>query len=67
MTILTKNFVLRINFTFVSYTNANPYVFKEHAINVNAKTLTLTFVPSKNSVAFVNGIWITFHSKPWLH
>lgn len=56
MTILTKNFVLRINFTFVSYTNANPYVFKEHAINVNAKTLTLTFVPSKNSVAFVNGI-----------
>ncbi|KAG2677915.1 hypothetical protein I3843_12G121200 [Carya illinoinensis] len=54
MSVFTDNFVLLNNFTFKKYNGA--YMFKEYAINVTSDTLTLTFLPSNNSVAFVNAI-----------
>ncbi|KAJ4726250.1 Kinase family protein [Melia azedarach] len=53
-TVVTEKFVLLNNFTFK--TSKRSYVFKEYAINVTSDTLTLTFIPSNNSVAFVNAI-----------
>ena len=54
ITVLAENFVLLNNFSFeVSDTS---YMFKEYALHVNANTLTLTFVPSKDSIAFINAI-----------
>ncbi|KAF5461017.1 hypothetical protein F2P56_020846 [Juglans regia] len=54
MSVVTDKFVLLNNFTFKKYNGI--YMFKEYAINVTSDTLTLTFLPSNNSVAFVNAI-----------
>ncbi|XP_009342432.1 receptor-like protein kinase THESEUS 1 [Pyrus x bretschneideri] len=54
ITVVTDNFVLLNNFTFKNYNGS--YLFKEYAINVTSDTLTLNFIPSNNSVAFVNAI-----------
>ncbi|RVW36435.1 Receptor-like protein kinase THESEUS 1 [Vitis vinifera] len=54
ITVVTDSFVLLNNFTFKNYNGS--YLFKEYAINVTSDTLTLTFIPSNNSVAFVNAI-----------
>ncbi|XP_044472877.1 receptor-like protein kinase THESEUS 1 [Mangifera indica] len=53
-TVTTDQFVLLNNFTFKNYNGSS--MFKEYAINVTSDTLTLYFVPSNNSVAFVNAI-----------
>ncbi|PON68462.1 Mitogen-activated protein kinase kinase kinase [Trema orientale] len=54
MSVVTDDFVLLNNFTFKNYNGS--YMFKEYAINVTSDVLTLTFIPSNNSVAFVNAI-----------
>ncbi|KAJ7948602.1 Kinase family protein [Quillaja saponaria] len=54
ITVATDNFVLLNNFTFKNYNGS--YMFKEYAINVTSDTLTLTFIPSNNSVVFINAI-----------
>lgn len=54
MTVVTGNFVLLSNFTFRNYNGSS--LFKEYAINMTSDTLFLTFIPSNNSVAFVNAI-----------
>ncbi|XP_010278350.1 PREDICTED: receptor-like protein kinase THESEUS 1 [Nelumbo nucifera] len=54
ITVITDDFVLLNNFTFKNYNGS--YLFKEYAINVTSDTLVLTFIPSNNSVTFVNGI-----------
>lgn len=54
MSVVTGDFVLLNNFTFKNHNGS--YMFKEYAINVTSDTLTLTFIPSNNSVAFVNAI-----------
>ncbi|KAK3199159.1 hypothetical protein Dsin_022574 [Dipteronia sinensis] len=53
-TVATDKFVLLNNFTFKNFKGS--FMFKEYAINVTSNTLTLTFLPSNNSVAFVNAI-----------
>ncbi|KAK3003476.1 hypothetical protein RJ639_018232 [Escallonia herrerae] len=53
-TVVTENFVLLNNFTFKNYNGS--YLFKEFAINVTSDNLALTFIPSNNSIAFVNAI-----------
>ncbi|XP_044460450.1 receptor-like protein kinase THESEUS 1 [Mangifera indica] len=52
--VATEQFVLLSNFTFKSYNGSS--MFKEYAINVASDNLMLYFVPSNNSVAFVNAI-----------
>ncbi|KAJ1388857.1 Malectin-like carbohydrate-binding domain [Sesbania bispinosa] len=52
--VVTDEFVLLSNFSFRNYNDS--YMFKEYAINVTSDTLTLTFIPSNGSVAFVNAI-----------
>ncbi|GAB2284556.1 Receptor-like protein kinase THESEUS 1 [Dionaea muscipula] len=54
VTVVTDNFVLLSNFTFQRYDGS--YLFKEYAINVTCSSLTITFIPLSNSVAFVNAI-----------
>ncbi|KAK7272503.1 hypothetical protein RJT34_29137 [Clitoria ternatea] len=54
MTVVTDDFVLLGNFTFRNYNGS--YMFREYAINVTSDTLTVTFIPSNGSVAFVNAI-----------
>ncbi|KAL1346144.1 hypothetical protein AAHE18_08G169100 [Arachis hypogaea] len=54
VTVVTDNFVLLSNFTFRSYNGS--YMFREYAINVTSDTLTMTFIPSNGSIAFVNAI-----------
>ncbi|KAF3453630.1 hypothetical protein FNV43_RR04071 [Rhamnella rubrinervis] len=54
ITVVTDNFVLLNNFTFKNYNGS--YMFKEYAINVTSDVLTLTFIPSNNSVTFINAI-----------
>ncbi|KAJ1408511.1 Serine-threonine/tyrosine-protein kinase, catalytic domain [Sesbania bispinosa] len=54
ITVVTDDFVLLSNFTFNKYNGS--YMFKEYAINVTSDTLTVTFIPSNGSVAFVNAI-----------
>jgi len=54
ITVVTENFVLLSNFTFKNYNGS--YLFKEYAVNVTSGDMTLTFIPSNNSVAFVNAI-----------
>lgn len=54
ITVVADDFVLLNNFTFKSYNGS--YLFKEYAINVTSNTLTVTFIPSNNSVVFVNAI-----------
>ncbi|KAL0001122.1 hypothetical protein SO802_014903 [Lithocarpus litseifolius] len=54
MSVVTDNFVLLNNFTFNNYNGS--YMSKEYAINVTSNTLTLTFIPLNNSIAFINAI-----------
>ncbi|XWS09942.1 hypothetical protein CRYUN_Cryun39dG0033100 [Craigia yunnanensis] len=54
ITVVIDDFVLLNNFTFKNYNGS--FLFREYAINVTSDTLTLTFVPSNNSVSFVNAI-----------
>lgn len=54
VSVIAENFVLMNNFTFQKYNGS--YVFKEYAINVTSDSLIISFVPSNNSVAFVNAI-----------
>ncbi|CAL0303786.1 unnamed protein product [Lupinus luteus] len=54
ITMVTDDFVLLSNFTFRNYNGS--YMFKEYLVNVTSDTLTVTFIPSNGSVAFVNGI-----------
>ncbi|KAL3736219.1 hypothetical protein ACJRO7_025212 [Eucalyptus globulus] len=54
ITVVTDEFVLLNNFTFKNYNGS--YMWKEYAINVTSDTLSLTFIPSNNSVSFVNAI-----------
>lgn len=54
ITVVTDDFVLLNNFTFKNYNGS--YLFKEYSVNVTSDSLTLTFIPSNNSVAFANGI-----------
>lgn len=54
MSVVTDDLVLLNNFTFKNYKGS--YMFKEYAINVTSDTFTLTFIPSNNSVAFINAI-----------
>lgn len=53
--VVTENFVLLNNYTFKSY-NGSTHLFREYSINVTSDTLLLNFVPSNNSIAFVNAI-----------
>ncbi|XP_021758745.1 receptor-like protein kinase THESEUS 1 [Chenopodium quinoa] len=54
LTVVTENFVLLNNFTFENFKGS--YMWREFAINVDSKSLSLTFIPSNNSIAFVNAI-----------
>ncbi|XP_071701616.1 receptor-like protein kinase THESEUS 1 [Rutidosis leptorrhynchoides] len=55
LTVVTDNFVLLNNYSFKSY-NGSGYLFKEYSINVTSDSLLLSFVPSNNSIAFINAI-----------
>ena len=54
MSVVTDNFVLLNSFTFNNYNGS--YMSKEYAINVTSNTLTITFIPLNNSIAFINAI-----------
>ena len=54
ITVVTDDFVFLSNFTFRGYNGS--YMFREYAINVTSDTLTVNFIPSNGSVAFVNAI-----------
>ncbi|KAK9092383.1 hypothetical protein Syun_027294 [Stephania yunnanensis] len=54
ITVVTEDFVLLSNFTFNKYNGSS--LFKEYLINVATESLSITFIPSNNSVTFVNGI-----------
>ncbi|KAI3804800.1 hypothetical protein L1987_26612 [Smallanthus sonchifolius] len=54
-TIVTENFVLLNNHSFKNY-NDSKFISKEYSINVTSNTLLLNFIPSNNSIAFVNAI-----------
>ncbi|KAJ6776351.1 hypothetical protein OIU74_000516 [Salix koriyanagi] len=54
ITVATDDFVLLNNFTFKNYNGA--YMFREYSVNVTSDTLTLFFIPSNNSVTFINAI-----------
>lgn len=55
LTVVTENFVLLNNYTFKTYNGSN-HLFKEYSINVTSDSLLLNFVPSNNSLAFINAI-----------
>ncbi|KAI3755818.1 hypothetical protein L1987_55625 [Smallanthus sonchifolius] len=54
-TIVTENFVLLNNHSFKNYKDSK-FISKEYSINVTSNTLLLNFIPSNNSIAFVNAI-----------
>ncbi|KVI02257.1 Concanavalin A-like lectin/glucanase, subgroup, partial [Cynara cardunculus var. scolymus] len=54
-TVVTESFVLLNSYSFKSH-NGSSFVSKEFSINVTSNTLLLNFVPSNNSIAFVNAI-----------
>ncbi|KAK7244371.1 hypothetical protein RIF29_39192 [Crotalaria pallida] len=54
VTVVTDDFVLLSNFSFRNYNGS--YMFKEYTVNVTSDTLTVTFIPSNGSAAFVNAI-----------
>nr|GMC65991.1 receptor-like protein kinase FERONIA [Ipomoea batatas] len=57
--VTANEYTLLSNFSaFFSASVDNPVVQKEYVVNVNADRLNLTFIPSRNSFAFVNGIEI---------
>ncbi|XP_058073219.1 receptor-like protein kinase THESEUS 1 [Magnolia sinica] len=54
LTVVTENFVLLNNFTFKNQNQS--YLFKEYIVNVTSDSLSINFVPSNNSITFVNAI-----------
>ncbi|XP_068639596.1 receptor-like protein kinase THESEUS 1 [Aristolochia californica] len=54
LTVVTEAFVLLNNFTFKNQNT--PFLFKEYLIDVTTNLLTISFILSNNSVAFVNAI-----------
>ncbi|CAE6240172.1 unnamed protein product [Arabidopsis arenosa] len=54
ITVVTDDFVLLNNFSFNNFNGS--YIFKEYTVNVTSEFLTLSFIPSNNSVVFVNAI-----------
>ncbi|KAJ0983666.1 hypothetical protein J5N97_011921 [Dioscorea zingiberensis] len=54
LTVVTDDMVLINNFTFKNSNHSD--LFKEYSLNVTSDSLALTFIPSNNSVSFVNGI-----------
>nr|XP_043607301.1 receptor-like protein kinase THESEUS 1 [Erigeron canadensis] len=55
LSVVTENFVLLNNYSFKSY-NGSSHLFREYSINVTSDSLLLNFVPSNNSIAFINAI-----------
>ncbi|KAK1435675.1 hypothetical protein QVD17_01441 [Tagetes erecta] len=55
LTVVTENFVLLNNYTFKTYNGSN-HLFREYSINVTSDSLLLNFIPSNNSLAFINAI-----------
>ncbi|XP_031107376.1 receptor-like protein kinase FERONIA [Ipomoea triloba] len=57
--VTANEYTLLANFSAFLFASVdNPIVEKEYVVNVNADRLNITFTPSPNSVAFVNGIEI---------
>ncbi|KAI3708453.1 hypothetical protein L2E82_37623 [Cichorium intybus] len=54
-TVVTENFVLLNSDSFKSY-NGSKFISKEYSINVTSNILLLNFIPSNNSIAFINAI-----------
>ncbi|MCL7050244.1 hypothetical protein MKW94_003566 [Papaver nudicaule] len=54
ITVVTDEYVLINSFSFKNYNGS--VLFKEYSVNVTSDSLTLTFIPSNGSVAFVSGI-----------
>ncbi|KAG8364980.1 hypothetical protein BUALT_Bualt18G0055000 [Buddleja alternifolia] len=54
ISVVTEDFVLLHNFSFSTYNGT--YLFKEYLVNVTSNTLSVSFIPGNNSVAFVNAI-----------
>lgn len=54
ISVVTDEFVLLKNFTFEKFNGS--HLFKEYAVNVTSDSLTLTFIPSNDSVVFVNAL-----------
>ncbi|KAL7584175.1 hypothetical protein Lser_V15G45286 [Lactuca serriola] len=54
-TVVTENFVLLNSYSFRSFTGSK-FISKEYSINVTSNTLLLNFIPSNNSIAFINAI-----------
>lgn len=54
VTVVTEDFVLLNNFSFKNYNGS--YLIKEFSINVTLDTLSIAFIPSNNSIGFVNAI-----------
>ncbi|RZC80498.1 hypothetical protein C5167_043071 [Papaver somniferum] len=54
ITVVTDDYVLLNSFSFKNYNGS--VLFKEYSVNVTSDSLTITFIPSNNSVAFVSGI-----------
>ncbi|KAJ4845238.1 Receptor-like protein kinase THESEUS 1 [Turnera subulata] len=62
--VVTDDFVLLDNFTFKNFEGS--YMFKEYAVNLTSDSLTLSFIPSNNSVTFVNAIEVVSIPKELL-
>nr|GMC57060.1 receptor-like protein kinase FERONIA [Ipomoea batatas] len=56
--VTANEYTLLANFSAYLSASGNSVVEKEYVVNVNADRLNITFTPSPNSVAFVNGIEI---------
>ncbi|XP_010443015.1 PREDICTED: receptor-like protein kinase THESEUS 1 [Camelina sativa] len=54
ITVVTDDFVLLNDFSFKNFNGS--YLFKEYTVNVTSEFLTLSFIPSNDSVVFVNAI-----------
>ncbi|XP_054813549.1 LOW QUALITY PROTEIN: receptor-like protein kinase THESEUS 1 [Prosopis cineraria] len=54
ITAIADGVVLLNNFSFMEYGGSN--LIKEYAIDITSPTLALTFIPSANSLVFVNAI-----------
>ncbi|XP_028807537.1 receptor-like protein kinase THESEUS 1 [Neltuma alba] len=54
ITVITDGIVLLSDFSFITY--GGSYLFKEYVTNITSPSLSLTFIPSRNSFVFVNAI-----------
>ncbi|KAJ4875607.1 Receptor-like protein kinase THESEUS 1 [Raphanus sativus] len=54
ITVVTDDFVLLNDFSFNNHNGS--HIFKEYTVNVTSDLFTLTFIPSNDSVVFVNAI-----------